>query len=652
MIKTPDILEISSLGRPFRLGMLYDARSDKLIPGITLWDQNELRKNIDSTPKPFTHYNFIASDKLDEKASSLKVSASLSLSFMAGLVTVSGSADYLNNQRTSSRESTVALQFSCTTRFDQLTMEHLGKGNTKHAHVFDDNIATHVVVGITYGADAFLVFSREQSDSESEMEVKGSLAADVKKIPTLSKNGEGRISASIAGTARRQNISCKFYGDFRLDDTPSNYEEAVAVYQVLPKMIEQNGVDKSVAKQVWLCPLSAINSKAGQIVRDISERLVKDAAGIMQDLTDIKLEADGLLSSHLCHWFAWIKDDLKTMKKCVSSYQSDFVKKLAEILPKVRGNDADEQGLAELLANHHRSPCNIEVLRRWIEKRQSEMNILDLHTKALGEKKFIKFCFTKMELYTVLYSSHVSTILSLDINLRDQADPFIDVLRKFVANGSHGTWTLEQKFSAWYEDTDCLERMRNDVHGFLNFAQRNVSWKSTQFIARLAQFNGDQKWVTQLTLSTAGKSSPFEIPGKPGTPVIDHNAASTGLFFRWEPSSSSQNGLIGYECFYALRMNGDHAVREWKQLAIEKSPCAHVVDIDVGVSYEVKVRGVTTAGVTEDSDIMTTPGAFADSEDYLCKPYEQRLDSDSKKKSWKWYCIKSELLFFVTSIYH
>ena len=41
---------ISALGRPFDLGMLYDRRSDRLIPGKTLWAPDQLDKAVKTVP--------------------------------------------------------------------------------------------------------------------------------------------------------------------------------------------------------------------------------------------------------------------------------------------------------------------------------------------------------------------------------------------------------------------------------------------------------------------------------------------------------------------------------------------------------------------------------------------------------------------------
>jgi hypothetical protein len=41
-----DVIQLPSLGRGGSLGMLYDVRSDQLISGITLWDNEQIANNL------------------------------------------------------------------------------------------------------------------------------------------------------------------------------------------------------------------------------------------------------------------------------------------------------------------------------------------------------------------------------------------------------------------------------------------------------------------------------------------------------------------------------------------------------------------------------------------------------------------------------
>ncbi|KAJ8404057.1 hypothetical protein AAFF_G00344070 [Aldrovandia affinis] len=166
-----ETIELASLGRSFQLGMLYDCRRDMLIPGITLWDAEMLQEDINVRPQPNTDFKIITSDSSEDKASALNVEASLEASFLGGMISVKGSAKFLNDKKMSKRQSRVTLQYRTSTRFEQLTMKHLGAGNVQHSNIFQEGSATHVVTAVLYGAQAFFVFDQELSTSENQQEI-------------------------------------------------------------------------------------------------------------------------------------------------------------------------------------------------------------------------------------------------------------------------------------------------------------------------------------------------------------------------------------------------------------------------------------------------------------------------------------------------
>ncbi|XP_023252394.1 verrucotoxin subunit beta-like, partial [Seriola lalandi dorsalis] len=234
-------MEVAALGRPFCLGMLYDCRRDSLVPGMTLWDRDELEKDTRESPKPYSDFEIVASESIEDKSSSLKVKASLKASFLGGLVEVGGSAKYLNDSKASKNQARVTLKYETTTNFQQLSMNHLGTDNVKHPYVFDKGIATHVVTGILYGARAFFVFDREVSEKENHQDIQGNLKVMIKKIPLLAIEGEGSLKMEDKDRATVDKFSCRFYGDFSLKKNPVSFQDAVEVYQSLPKLLGANG---------------------------------------------------------------------------------------------------------------------------------------------------------------------------------------------------------------------------------------------------------------------------------------------------------------------------------------------------------------------------------------------------------------------------
>ncbi|XP_056247151.1 cytolytic toxin-beta-like [Seriola aureovittata] len=163
-----DTIETAALGRPFQLGTLYDCRKDVLVPGVTLWDLDQLQKNTSVQLQHTTEFNVTASDSIEEKSNLLNISGSLKLSLLGGLVNVGGSAKYFQDTKKSHKQARMTLQYKTTTKFETLTMSHLAHGQVSHPNVFEDNTATHVVTAILYGAGAYFVFDRESSSEDNK----------------------------------------------------------------------------------------------------------------------------------------------------------------------------------------------------------------------------------------------------------------------------------------------------------------------------------------------------------------------------------------------------------------------------------------------------------------------------------------------------
>ncbi|XP_060719178.1 stonustoxin subunit beta-like [Tachysurus vachellii] len=149
------IIETAALGRPLQLGMLYDCRKDSIVPGITLWDQQQLQHNTNVIPQHNTEFTVVNSDTTEEKSKQLKVDGELKLSLLSGNVSVSGAARYFNDTKKSFIQQRLTLHYKTITRFEHLTMKHLAQGQINHHELFDHDMATHVVVAVLYGADAY-----------------------------------------------------------------------------------------------------------------------------------------------------------------------------------------------------------------------------------------------------------------------------------------------------------------------------------------------------------------------------------------------------------------------------------------------------------------------------------------------------------------
>ncbi|CAF0987132.1 unnamed protein product [Adineta steineri] len=228
-----------TLGRPFHLGMLYDLRSDKLITGVNLWDPQVLANHTITHKQSNTSCEIITEDSLQHKAHALGVEDSLKLRLFSGLMDISGSAKYAEDCQKTNDEARLILKYSTTTHFQQLTMKHLGKDNLDHPDLLDTDIATHIVTGIVYGAEAFFIFDRTVSKGESKEEVSNSLKAIFNKS-IFENEEEANLNLTDQEKKYVHKLHCKFYSDFHLNENPNTYDEAVKMYRQLPLLLEND----------------------------------------------------------------------------------------------------------------------------------------------------------------------------------------------------------------------------------------------------------------------------------------------------------------------------------------------------------------------------------------------------------------------------
>ena len=379
---------VSALGRPFDLGTLYDRRSDKLIPGITLWSPDNLAAARKTTPQPYTHTEVFTENAIEDKAHALKIEAGLKLSFLSGLVTVEGAAKYLNDTKTSKLQSRVVLKYETATEYKELTMEHLGAGKIQYPEVFDRDIATDVVVGILYGANAFMVFDKEASEEESLKEVHGNMDVLVKSLPGIPVGGHGSVDITEDQKKNTENMKCKMYGDFRTKESPTNYEDAVRVYKQLPSFIGENG-EHAVPIKVYLCPLSSIGSKCQRMVREISADLVSKTTRIQEHLQSAIAECNDLVRDEICVLFPRLKKQLASFVPCIELYKASFQKKILSVLPQIRGGGTEEIELAKIIEEKESSPLSCEALDRWLEEKKREKRRLQGITRSLQDIPFV-----------------------------------------------------------------------------------------------------------------------------------------------------------------------------------------------------------------------------------------------------------------------
>ncbi|XP_066574854.1 uncharacterized protein LOC136764581 [Amia ocellicauda] len=599
-MSTLQTVELASLGRPFQLGMLYDCRRDVLIPGITLWDAESLQKDIDVRPQPNTDFQIISSDSTEDKASALNVEASLEASFLSGLVSVKGSASYLHDKKTSKRQSRVTLQYRTTTRFEQLTMDHLGAGNIQYLNVFQEGSATHVVTAILYGAQAFFVFDREVSSSENHQEIQGSLHAVIKKIPTISIEGQASLKMTDKEREQTDKFSCKFYGDFALENNPVTFEDALKTYAVLPQLLGKDG-EQAVPMKVWLYPLTKLDSQAAQIVRQISIGLVRRSQRILDELDDCDVQCKDLMKDPTAVQFPEIKRKLHKFKDMCSEYKLVFQKSLAKLLPSIRGGGEEEGSLVDVVNSKERSPFQNVLLTEFLEDKEREMNMLKSYLQIMNN---IPVVSSSSDLDKIVLDAVNEYVLCFAFTSLKQREQYLTIMEKYLmtsekAKGEDWISQLSHEHGSekWFRSVEVPTLTRQNIRLFLDFEKANKSSQIVKFC--VASINDDINMGSSVYLFERGAlaSKHFELPSKPGVPKVlgkEHDRVHLQL----HPPKNGVNEIVKYRVLYQKMHDS-----VWTEVdSSDKTTKFTVSGLDLNTSYQFSCQAVCKPGVSFTSD--------------------------------------------------
>ena len=590
---------IPSLGRPFDLGMLYDRRSDQLIIGKTLWSLDHLGQAVNTIIKPYTNSEVLAEDTIDDKTSALNIKGGIKLSLIWGLVNVQGAAKYLDDRKTSSHHSRVVLKYETTTEFKQLTMEHLGPGKVQYPEVFDQDIATDVVVGILYGAKAFFIFDQEVSKDESLKEVHGSMELLVKSLPGISIDGRGDITKEQK--KKTEKMHCKMYGDFRTEESPTTYEEAVRVYKRLPSLIGDKG-QNAVAVQVYLRPLSEIDSKGQRMVREISANYISKTCEIQEHIQCIESKCSELMREDVCASFSRVKEQLSSFKRNISRYKVFLQKKLLPLLPSIRGGGAEESALGDIFEEKERSPFAQTSIDDWIQEKEKEMKRLQGMISFLGDTLFV----TPEDVENEAFNPSNAHVVCCTFKIGKEDDPQIlsmdgyltgKVLPELDRNASSGT-----------DDKNANKRIRETLKQFSELKSANEDHKEVKFFAAEKclsdNFSGNPGAFICLYEEGELENDDFKPSPKPEN-LEAESVRDDSIDLLWNDPHWSENKIEKYK----VQCKKDEANSDW---ITQYTPCgkdskktATISGLQQATNYLVRVYAVRQIVVSQCSNTLS-----------------------------------------------
>ncbi|CAF4944788.1 unnamed protein product, partial [Rotaria sp. Silwood1] len=280
-----------ALGRASQLGYLYDARKEEFC-GISLF-KNELPTTIvSSIDVPHTQFEYDFSDTFEQKFKKLDVQAQLKVSVLAGLFKLEGSGKYLSNEKESYKSVKSTLIYSIRTKEENFSISNENLKNLVSYDALKLPNATHVVVGIKWGANVVASFEFANKENDLKTDIEGALKANMEKI-SLSISGSASVQFTEDENRLKTSLSIKFFGDIipQNEELPQTFEKALELMKKVPLYFQKSNNGKGKPLEYILYPLKDVErffqleTKINRVLTNLN----------LETITRIEKEFDDLL---------------------------------------------------------------------------------------------------------------------------------------------------------------------------------------------------------------------------------------------------------------------------------------------------------------------------------------------------------------------
>lgn len=417
-------------------------------------------------------------------------------------------------------------------------------------------MATHVVTAIEYGADAFFVFDRQESSSESCHEVEGKLTVALSKIPIMNMSGIGGAGSVQMNEEEKKlanSFVCTFHGDVVLKENPTTFDDAMAIYKKLPALIREStnqGSIYGVPKRAYLYPLSKLDSRAAKLVRLISNNIVFETQAILEHIIHISATANDLENSDICRKFWGVKQQVVKFKSLLSQFQSSFRSMLCEMLPKIRGGGMEENQLLKMLNKIKSSPYDTTKLDIWLEIKKREFACLQNYLEALKE---FSFALQAGELEQLTQAANQDYVLCFSFgNITGSENAFLDLMKEFLALNENENMDddILATEESWCDDDTVMANIQSKIHQFKNFAAANSNQKNLKFVVSDASSKkGKSPTSCSMILFTKNGRQVFQPPTSPGQPQVISNAENE-ITISWTLPTLGAKNILFYKILY------------------------------------------------------------------------------------------------------
>ena len=354
-------IEREALGRIASLGDLYDARSDQF-NGFNIFKTKIPNDAIVSTDNQFMDIDYTMTDSMEEKFKKMDIGGEISVSILGGLVEGKGSASYLSDKKDSARSVRCSLYYKSKTKTESLNIYFDELVNAVSTSALQDTKATHVVAGISWGANATITFDYDNAEKLDKEKIQGAFQAQIKMI-VVSVNAKTEVQVKDGTTSKNLNFKIHTFADITAPDEPipTTPEQALVFLKNMPTHVKGANDGKGKPLSYKLVPISIVQKRfsmacmVDRVLVSLNEHALIEFIRLFDELSEAKQRLYDLWLDMRSHTFCICEDDIRKVKDAKEGVEKSEVmlkSNFAKTLVAVRSGEAGSEQLDKLRSEH------------------------------------------------------------------------------------------------------------------------------------------------------------------------------------------------------------------------------------------------------------------------------------------------------------
>ena len=600
------VTEMPTFGRPFQLGMLYDATRDKLIQCKELWNQETLRKATQD--ERYLDTDIILDDSLANKCRQLSAnSATLKVNLLTGLTHVSGAAKFLTDHKSSSDTVRVSIQFKYSSHTQEVNIHQLGQIQNQAA--IGAIKATHVVSKILFGLKTFLVIDCPHSVEESTTVIQQKMTDSAQFLATLYESEKSDLVGIDLEEVKK--YSCKFYSDAPLPTTsPFTFEEVVVTLKkyVFKYFTQGSNCSCLVPIKVWLYPLCELDSSAPSIVQNISVDIASQIEKIVDDLNQAEMRVMQAYSTIPC-----FQEQQTRLVRLIKLFYSYMTEHLSHMIPNIRNGSIENDQLISFIRQIGVSPFTSSNLTFLVNNIELEIKAVSTLLKSLCSDSVKYISSDEVDALAIDFDY----ILSFELKLGGTNTTYLHEMDEYLRN-KDVCEQLSSKVMPWYKDASKKRAIQIKAKIFKEFALINSTRNDITTVVHVSDAPLPSKEGVAVVLYADDEPTEFDLPSKPLKLHITKDDRKE-VHLAWSEPKYGINNVTSYiVSFHLVNNTSEEKITKtlFKSIAIQ--------DLAPELEYEFTVQAECIAGLSPKSDIVLRKPAKQQPLFALTKPAKEQ----------------------------